>query len=510
MSCPARYRRERVDPLSIKRNTAINLSGAMISLGVMFLTVPYMVHALGTERYGVMTVVWLLLGYFGFFDLGMGRATAFAIAKGGEQDRARIFWTALAINGALGVVGGLAFLLVAEPLFLSVFNLGPEAEREVVKVLPFVAIAVPLATVGSVFGGILTGREMFLALNARNILTTLLLQLVPLAAIYWIRPTLDVAIMASLLGRILSVLFLAGIAFRAASATLVPRTGDREMVRQLVTYGGWISAGAVIGPFITNIDRLMIASLLSASQVAFYAVPYNLVTNGTLVTRALTNSLFPRLAGLSEAEARDLAIRANRTNLALMTVVCAAGVLLLKPFLSLWIGLEFAANAAGVGELLVLTVWCNAGAAVAYGLIQARGKPRLTTMIHLAELVPFLALLWLGAAQLAIVGVAIARVVRSTVDALLLLRFAGLLSPLARQASLHLLFMAAAIALALGTQAFSPYRLALGLPLVATAALHATMVSEDIRGILAGAIARAGFLGRLSARIKGRITRGPG
>jgi O-antigen/teichoic acid export membrane protein len=480
--------------VSIKRNTAINLSGALISIGVMFLTVPYMLHALGTERYGVMAIVWLLLGYFGFFDLGMGRATAFEIARSGAEDRTRIFWSALAINAALGIVGGLAFLLIAEPLFLSVFNLSAQSEQEVVKILPFVAIAVPLATVSSVFSGILSGRAMFLALNARNIVTTLLLQLVPLAAVYWIRPTLDVAIAASLLGRVLSVLFLAGVAFRAASATPVPRMGDAQMFKRLASYGGWISAGAVIRPFITNIDRLMIASLLHASQVAYYAVPFNLVSNGTLVTGALTNSLFPRFAGLSEPAARELAIRASRTHMAVMTVVCVGGVLVLKPFLSLWIGREFAFHASGVGELLVFTVWLNGGASVAYSLIQAQGRPRLTTTLHLVELVPFLGLLWLGGSQLGIVGVALARVARSAADAILLQKFAGLFRPLFREAGFHMLLLAAAILVAFETAAFSLSRLALGFGLFALAAILAMVISDDIRTTVRDVLARLRFL----------------
>jgi O-antigen/teichoic acid export membrane protein len=495
--------------VSIKRNTAINLSGALISVGVMLLTVPYMVHALGTERYGVMTIVWLLLGYFGFFDLGMAQATAFAVARSGAEERARIFWTGLAINGTLGLLGGLVFLLVAEPLFLSVFQLDPQSERETLRVLPLVALAIPLTTISSVFNGMLSGREMFMALNIRNIVNTMLLQLLPLAAIIRFGATLDVAITASLVGRALSVLFLAVIAFRAAAATLVPRVGDAQMFRQLASYGGWISAGVVLAPFITTLDRMVIGSLLSASLVAFYAVPFNLVSNGTMVTSALTQSLFPRLAGLPEAEAKQLAIRAGRTHLALMTVVCVGGVLILKPFLTLWIGREFAANAAVAGELLVLTVWLNAGASVAYGLIQARGRPKLTTTIQLAELGPFAGLLWLGASQLGIVGVAMARVTRSLADALLLLGNAGLLRPLLHEACVHLLLLAPAVALALTTEAFSLWRLVPGLALLALAAIRALAVSDDIRAMLDAALASTPFTKRLAARIRSRIVRGP-
>ncbi|MDB5831764.1 MAG: polysaccharide biosynthesis protein, partial [Caballeronia sp.] len=44
-------------------------------------TVPAYIHLVGVERYGVISLVWTLIGYFGILDLGMGMAAQHKISK---------------------------------------------------------------------------------------------------------------------------------------------------------------------------------------------------------------------------------------------------------------------------------------------------------------------------------------------------------------------------------------------------------------------------------------------
>lgn len=38
--------------------------------------VPFLMHYLGQERLGVLSLVWVIVGYFSFLDMGLGRAVA--------------------------------------------------------------------------------------------------------------------------------------------------------------------------------------------------------------------------------------------------------------------------------------------------------------------------------------------------------------------------------------------------------------------------------------------------
>src|SRR5580658_10957366 len=97
--------------MSISRNTTVNIAGQVIPTVVSLLVIPRYLHAIGQERYGVLLIVWALLGYFGLFDLGLNRAVAQRVAELRDDAtgaRGRVVWTALLLVGGLSVVGGLA------------------------------------------------------------------------------------------------------------------------------------------------------------------------------------------------------------------------------------------------------------------------------------------------------------------------------------------------------------------------------------------------------------------
>src|SRR5205807_623908 len=69
-----------------------------------------MTAGLGTDRFGVLTLAWMVLGYFSLFDLGLGRALTKRVAEelghGREGEVPPLVGTALGLMMALGVVGG--------------------------------------------------------------------------------------------------------------------------------------------------------------------------------------------------------------------------------------------------------------------------------------------------------------------------------------------------------------------------------------------------------------------
>src|SRR5437667_12210334 len=64
----------------LARNTVWNLSGQLLPMIVAVITVPLLVRGLGVARFGVLSLSYVLIGYFSLFDLGIGRALTKLVA----------------------------------------------------------------------------------------------------------------------------------------------------------------------------------------------------------------------------------------------------------------------------------------------------------------------------------------------------------------------------------------------------------------------------------------------
>jgi len=415
--------------MSIRRYTAYNLLGLLVPLAVSLVTIPVYLGLIGEARYGVLAIAWLLLGYFGLFDLGLGRATAQRIAAlcdSTADERAQTFWTALTLNVGIGVVGGLLIWPIATHFFGNVFKIEAALRPEVRAAVPWLMLAVPMATLSGVLSGALQGRERFFELNLISISGTVLFQLLPLAAAMCWGADLGVLLPAALFARLLTLLLLLERCkrhiFFGHTATFV-----RAQARQLIRFGGWVTVTAFVGPMMVVLDRFIIGAIVGAKAVTYYTVPFQLGERSTIIPNALTSALFPRFAAATLHEEQRLAHEGLRVLVVVMTPLVAAGILFMEPFLSWWIAPAFAQQSTRVGQIILLGFWANSFAIIPYAQLQARGRPDLVAKCHLGEVLPYFGLLYLGLSTLGMAGVAVAFSIRVLADFVLLAGLAGIL-----------------------------------------------------------------------------------
>src|SRR5690348_387114 len=65
----------------LARNTGWNLFGQFAPMVVAVFVIPRIIRALGTDRFGALSIAWMVVGYFSLFDLGLGRALTNLVAQ---------------------------------------------------------------------------------------------------------------------------------------------------------------------------------------------------------------------------------------------------------------------------------------------------------------------------------------------------------------------------------------------------------------------------------------------
>lgn len=413
--------------MSIRKHTAFNLAGAILPLTISLITIPIYVSLIGEARYGILSIAWLLLGYFGLFDLGLGRATAQRIASlraGTVSQRAKAFWSALLVNLGLGILGGFIIWPVAYYVFGSAVSIDENLRPEIIATVPWFSLFIPFATLSGVLNGALIGRERFLELNVISIVGAALFQLLPLVAVMIWGPTLNVIIPVVLFSRALILLALLNRCFRHVCPGQHFAFEISETTH-LLKFGGWVTLTSIVGPVMVISDRMVIGVISGATAVTTYTIPFQLGERTTMLAQSVASALFPRLSGLEDNERAKLAVEAQSGLISIVTPFSVIGILLIEPFMALWISAEFSKDAALVGIIIMAGFWMNSLAMVPYSLIQAGGRPDLVAKLHLAELLPYLVMLYLGIRFLGPVGAALAFSVRVTFDALMLYWIAG-------------------------------------------------------------------------------------
>lgn len=402
-------------------NVIYNIIGAVVPIVLVIVTVPPYLKAIGSVNFGFLSLIWLLFGYFGLFDFGLSRATANRLAtlqNASPDERSTTFFTAAAINLVLGLIIGVIFYCAASPLLATVSDSGSSIQADIDRCIPFMAGLFPLALVGGVFIGSLEAQERFLLINIQQIVGGALMQCLPLAIVLIWTPTLPYAVAGAVIARVISVVW-AG-AYAVASYRGRPAF-DLHVAKSLFKYGIWVAVTNSISPILESIDRFVIGSLLGATAVTHYSIPFSIAAKASVFPGALARTLFPRLSSLNGQDSARLAASANLILSSSFAVMCTVAVVLSEPAMNWWLGAETAKPMIMISQIIFFGIWINGVAYIPYALLQAQGRPDVVAKFHALELIPFLGVLAIFVYYAGLPGAAMAWTVRVAIDSILLL-----------------------------------------------------------------------------------------
>ncbi|WP_404786054.1 flippase [Altericista sp. CCNU0014] len=411
---------------SLVWNTLYSFLGQGVPLIVALGSMPILIRGLGTDRFGILTLIWMVISYFSLFDLGLGRALTQMVAEktgaGKYQEIPPLMWTASFLMLILGIVGTFVLIALTPTLIYGVLKIPAELRNETEKTFYLLALSVPLITSTAGLVGFLSALQRFDLINIVRIPMSMFMFVGPILVIQFSNSLFPVTL-TLVLSRFINWAINLWQCFNVMPDLKKRIVFDKTQLPAMLKFGGWMTVTNIVGPLMVYLDRFLIGSVISISAVAFYTTPYEVVTKLWIIPNSLINVLFPAFTTSHQTSVKSSSELFEKAIIYIFFVLFPV-VLLTTTFaqegLYLWLGADFSRKSSLVLQILAIGIFINSFANIAYTFIQGIGKPNITAKLHLLELPFYLLLVWHLAKIHGIVGVAIAWVLRIAVDAILL------------------------------------------------------------------------------------------
>lgn len=405
--------------MTLLKNSLWNIGGYVVPAIVTVPALGIMGRVLGAELFGVFTLALAVVGYASIFDAGLTRAVIreISIFRDNQKEKLKIVATATVLILILGIVAG-CLLFIFSNAITTLLKISSGLHHEVSIALKILSISIPLFLITQVWLSILEGMERFGVLNIYKSITGTLLSLLP-AVFILLKPSLEFAILGLVVARLLCFV----IAFILCRTIIIEAklTLYRETVKRLFMFGGWITVSNIVSPVMAYFDRFIVSNQLGAQVVAFYTAPSEIISRLSIIPGAFARALFPRLSYASNAEERKKTkIFISLILLAICIPAVIIGSLFANNIMTIWMGPTFDGAPGTVLTILLIGFLFNSLAQVPFASIQSRGYAKVTAMVHLAELFPYLFLLFFLINKYGIEGAAFAWSIRMFIDYILL------------------------------------------------------------------------------------------
>lgn len=413
---------------SVKKNILWNLSSNILPLIAGLVLIPKIIAVYDLEIFGLIALAWGVIGYFSLFDLGLSRALTQLVSKyiGGNKsptEIAQLIRTGFFSMWILGIVGGIVLWLSSPLIIHSMIEISSALETDTFRAFALLALSIPIVVHTTGLRAVLDALHLF---KISSLIRTILGigSFIGPYLIAFLNPSLVNAVISLMIIRLIVwVLHLIAVTRSKILATKTPLLNFSQL-KTLLHFGSWMTISNIISPIMEYMDRFMIAAVLSLSAASYYVAPNQVVIRLLAVPVAISGVLFPIFSQCWQKDPNYSAHLLKQGFSYVILIIFPPAVFLAffaNEWLSLWLTPEFAIQARLVVVWLTIGVMMNGAAQILYAKVQGTGHSDWTAKLHLAEVLPYLLILFLSLHQWGVVGAALAWTIRVTADFLGLL-----------------------------------------------------------------------------------------
>ena len=426
--------RSLVERLLLNRSTELRRSlrnATYSSLDYLLLPIlwiiatPILVSKLGTEQYGIWTLANTFMGLSTVFAFGLGDATIKYVSKyralDDEAGIVRVIRSTLTMYTIFGLAAGLIIFSAAPLLVSTVFStIQADNAALAVAALRVGAFGIIVRFIDGVFAAGMQGFERYdLSSKISMIVTALVVagNVGLVLAGFGIREMLMTSIGILFTGALVKSFILKR---QLVPSLVIAPLFDLTTLKEIFSFGVYSWVQSLSYMLLGQADKFIITSLLGPSALTYYAICLQLAQQiHTLISRA-TSFLFPLASVVKEKgdteRLKNFYFKGIHFTTILGVAIGFPMFMLSHSILTLWMGVDFADEAAIILRILSFTFTLLVTSIVPYYYLNGTGFVRLNAIFGLASGLIVAATAFFTIPLLGIAGAAWARAANAPVD----------------------------------------------------------------------------------------------
>jgi len=343
------------------KNALYNSGAWIVTVFILLIATPYIVHKLTIEGYGIYALLTGLVGYYGLLDLGLGQGVIKFVAQyktvGNDEAISRSINAALWVQVVTGLIGSAVLVILAEPI-LRLFRISSAFWVDAKLGLYLSAIGFFFKMISGTLSSVLMGLQRYDITSKVGVATNSLLTLIIVLVLY-----LGAGLKEVIFLTVASAVIVFAIYFLITRQEL-PQWQfsfalDKAYFKVLFSFSGFLFMSRVSFLFSNYIVRFVVGFFLGPAAITFYVVPSKLITAFGGFLSSASGVLFPFASELDAHKNRKKVQKtfaeASKIFAALSIPVFLTIFIFSKPILTTWMGKEFAEKGWFVLRLLAFS-----------------------------------------------------------------------------------------------------------------------------------------------------------
>ena len=195
---------------AIANNFLINIIGLLLPLIVGIICIPFAIKGLGVQPYGLLTIIWVILGHITLLDFGISKSIIKYISERSIQEDNillnKIFWTSIITSVFIGIMLILLLWISLSFQLFNILKIESTLKYEFIQLIPYIAIVVPFILITSGLKGFLEAHRRFDIVNLIQIPITILSMIIPALTylLFWkLKTVIALLVIIKILGSVI-------------------------------------------------------------------------------------------------------------------------------------------------------------------------------------------------------------------------------------------------------------------------------------------------------------------